>query len=80
MNTFALLTTPDLLQAPEPDLGGGLEILMLTRRHIRRDPLHVLHIAGKDSASRPLQTSTETVGVRSACRSVVRWYHGGINE
>lgn len=80
MNTFALLTTPDLVKAPEPDLGGGLEIFMLNRRHTRQEPPHSLLMAGNDSGGRPLQTLSETVGIRSACRSVVRWYHGGINE
>lgn len=80
MNTFALRTMPDLLQAPEPDLGGGLEIFMLKRRHTMQEPAPALRMAGNDGAGAPLQTLSGTVGIRSACRSVVRWYHGGINE
>lgn len=78
MNTFALLTTPDLLQAPEPDLGGGLEVFMLKKRSSRQEPVRALLMSGNDRS--PMQAFSETVGIRSACRRVVRWYHGGINE
>ncbi|HEY1081561.1 MAG TPA: hypothetical protein VGE29_04825 [Prosthecobacter sp.] len=76
MNTFALLATPDPLQVPEPEPNGGLDVLK--RRHTRQESPNLLLMAGADGGA--LQALSETVGIRMACRSVVRWYHGGINE
>lgn len=75
MKTLALLTTSDHLQAPEPDLLGGHEALSLHRRFINEETPQV---AGNDDG--PLKALTDTMGFRLACSSVVRWYHGGINE
>lgn len=79
MNTFALLTA-DRLQAPEPepDFGGGSQAF--NRRFIHQEPARLMvgNESGNDGGA--LQTLSEAVGIRVACSTVVRWYHGGINE
>lgn len=79
MNTFDLLTA-DRLESPEPDFGAGNQVF--NRRFIHQEPSHLMlgngNGAGNDGGA--LQALSETVGIRVACRTVVRWYHGGINE
>ncbi|MGV3659669.1 MAG: hypothetical protein ACO1TE_05780 [Prosthecobacter sp.] len=76
MNTFALLATADHLQAPKPDRVGGHEIL--NRGYVRQEPSHTVMMAGSEGGA--IQALSQTVGIRLACSTVVRWYHGGINE
>lgn len=75
MNTFALLTV-DRLQAPEPEFSGGQEVFH--RRFLRLHAAPLLIGNGNDPGA--TEALSETVGIRLACQTVVRWYHGGINE
>ncbi len=72
MNTLALLSTTSDLKSADPDILGGYEAVKRTLRM----PQAAL-AASTEGASQMLK---QTVGIRLACRTVVRWYHGGINE
>ncbi len=79
MNTFALLTA-NRLQAPEPEFTSAQE--PSARRFLRQgqEPPPAVLRTGNDNSTGPLEALSQTVGIRLACSSVVRWYHGGINE
>lgn len=72
MNTLALLTSTSDLKSSDPDILGGFEAVKRTLRM----PQTAL-ASGSDGAAQMLK---QTVGIRLACSTVVRWYHGGINE
>lgn len=75
MNTLALLTTTETLQAPEAKKPGGFD--SPARRYGGEEREAAVSGTSDGGAIKAL---SQTVGVRLACSSVVRWYHGGINE
>ena len=72
MKTLALLSTSDHLQAAEPEFVGGIEALGLRRKASHQET----GASNREEGGR----LAESVGIRLACSTVVRWYHGGINE
>lgn len=76
MNTFALLSTPNRLKDADPEILGGSDALN-SCTGLRELPQAVL-TSGGGAVKKIL---SKAVGGHLICRrTVVRWYHGGINE